>query len=73
MYTGGETDITMSLGFGSFNFSTGKFSTFNKKNSWIENLGYTFGAMANLTDVVALFGESGNIFVNSASTKGDNE
>ena len=33
MYTGGQTDITMSLGFASFNFTTGKFSTFNKNNS----------------------------------------
>ena len=52
MYTGGQTDITMSLGFGSFNFSTGKFSTFSTKNSWYENLGYGLGALANVSDVL---------------------
>jgi RHS repeat-associated protein len=52
IYTGGQTDISMSLGFGSFNFSTGKLSTFSTKNSWLENLGYGLGTLANVSDIL---------------------
>lgn len=37
----------------------------------MENIGYGFGALANITDVVSLFGGGENVSVNSASTKDD--
>ena len=52
IYTGGQTDITMSLGFCSFNFTTGKFSTFSSKNKWYENVGYGLGSLANVSDML---------------------
>lgn len=54
IYTGGQTQVSMSFGFGSYNFDTGEFTyLFKKGNSLIENIGYTFGALANLQDIVA--------------------
>lgn len=46
---------------------------FSKKgNSALENIGYGFGALANLSDIVSLFRGGGqNINVNSADTKED--
>jgi len=61
LYTGGQTDITMGLGFASFNFTNGKLSTFNKNNSWIENLGYGLGAMVNLRDINNLINKTSAI------------
>jgi len=69
MYTGGQTDITMSLGFGSINFTTGKFSTFSTKNSWYENLGYGLGALANLRDINNLFDQTtANLFTQNRNS-----
>jgi RHS repeat-associated protein len=56
IYTGGQTDISMSFGIGSYNFSTGELGYLGKKgNSFIENLGYGFGALANVSDLLAGF------------------
>lgn len=71
MLSGGQTDVTVGFGFGSYNFDTGEFGYLGKKgNSALENIGYGFGALANLSDAVTLFRGGGqNIKVNSASTK----
>lgn len=56
IYTGGKTDISISFGFGSFNFTTGEFNYLGKEgNSFIENVGFAFGALANVQDAVAGF------------------
>jgi len=73
MYTGGQTDISVSLGVASYNFSSGNLGYLGKSgNSTIQNIGYGFGALANLSDAVSLFSGGGqNVDVNSASTKDD--
>jgi RHS repeat-associated protein len=54
MYTGGQTDLSVSFGVGSFNFSTGEFGYLGKNgNSFMENLGYGLGAVANISDALA--------------------
>jgi len=67
-----EGDImpSISFGFGSLNYA-GEFGYLGKKgNSALENIGYSFGALANLSDAVSLFSGGGqNVDVNSASTK----
>ena len=71
-YTEGKTEISISFGAASFNFNRGSFGyLFKKGNSTLENIGYGFGALANITDVVSLFGGGENVSVNSASTKDD--
>jgi hypothetical protein len=74
-YTGGQTPISISLGVASYDFTNGTFGYLGKKgNSALENIGYTFGALANLTDAVSLFRGGGqNVKVNSAKTKGLDE
>ena len=75
VYTGGQTPISMSLGVASFDFTNGTVGYLGKKgNTVLENIGYSFGALANLTDAVSFYrGSCQNIKVNSASTKGGNE
>lgn len=52
IYTGGKTDISISFGVASYNFTQGEFGYLGKKgNSSIENLGYGLGALANLADI----------------------
>ena len=70
-YSGMQTDITMSFGVGSYNFTTNTWDYLGKKgNSVLENIGYGFGALANISDIISLFNGGGeNILVNSASTK----
>jgi len=69
--SGGMVQPSISFGFGSYNFYTGEFSYIgNKGNSTLENIGYAFGAMANLQDVVA-WTNGTNVDVNSASVKED--
>jgi hypothetical protein len=54
MYTGGQTDVGVSFGFASFNFNKNKWGYLGEKgNSTLENIGYGFGALANLQDIVA--------------------
>ncbi len=56
LYTGGESDFSVSFGVGSYNFSEGKFGYLGKKgNSALENIGYGLGALANVSDVLAGF------------------
>lgn len=74
IYTGGQTDISGSLGVASYNFSTGDWGYLGKKeNSTLANIGYGFGALANLADVVSVFGGGTNLDVNSADTKKPHE
>lgn len=54
MLSGGMTTPSISFGAASFDFGTGEFSYLGKKgNSFLANLGYTFGALANISDIVA--------------------
>ncbi len=72
-YTGGKTDISMSFGAASFNFTQGNFGYLGKKgNHWLQDVGYGFGAVSNISDVVSLATGGGqNIDVNSAKTKNE--
>lgn len=68
--SGGKTDYSLSFGAASYNFTQRDWGYLGKEgNSPLENIGYTFGALANLPDVVSLIkdGEQ-NIKVNSAKT-----
>ena len=67
IYTGGQTPITMSFGVASYDFTNGEFGYLGKKgNSALENIGYGFGALANLSDMVSLLRGGGqNIDINS--------
>lgn len=69
-YTGGQTPISISFGVASYDFTNGTFGYLGKKgNKWYENLGYGFGALANLSDAISfLRGGGQNIKVNSAKT-----
>lgn len=71
IYTGGQTPITVSLGVASYNISDDSWGYLGKKgNSILENIGYGFGALANIPDIISLFSGGGeSVSVNSASTK----
>lgn len=61
----------MRSGIGSYDITNDKWDGIWNwgENSTLENIGYTFGAMANLTDAVSLFSGGGqNVNVNSAQT-----
>ena len=52
IYTGRQTPISVSFGFGSYDFTNNNFGYLGKEgNKWYENLGYGLGALANLADV----------------------
>lgn len=71
IYTGGQTPVSISFGIGSYDITNDKWDGIWNwgENSTLENIGYTFGAMANLTDAVSLFSGGGqNVNVNSAQT-----
>ena len=54
--SGNKSDITTSLGAVSYNWSKKEFGFLGKKgNSFAENLGYGFGALANVSDILAGF------------------
>jgi RHS repeat-associated protein len=54
IYTGGKTDVVLSFGFASINFTKGEFGyLFKKGNSFMDNLGYGLGALANAADIMA--------------------
>lgn len=59
--TGGQVPISVNFGIGSYNFESGELNFLGKKgNSFLTNLGYAFGALANIQDAVAgLNGTSG--------------
>jgi RHS repeat-associated protein len=53
--SGGKTDIIVSFGAASYNFSRNKFGYLgNDDNNTWENVGYVFGALANVQDLFAL-------------------
>jgi len=52
IYTGGQSPVSISFGVASYDFTNGTLGYLGKKgNSFIENLGYGFGALANLADI----------------------
>ncbi|MBR5973179.1 MAG: hypothetical protein IK017_11075, partial [Paludibacteraceae bacterium] len=56
VYTGGDAPVSVNFGFGSYNFSNNSFGFLGKKgNTALENVGYAFGALANVRDVNGLF------------------
>jgi hypothetical protein len=56
MYTGGQTDVSVSLGVASYNFDKNEWGYLGKPgNSAMENIGYGLGALANLRDVSLAF------------------
>ena len=56
LYTNGQTDISISFGFASYNFTSDEFGYLGKKgNSTLENIGYGLGALANLSDLLIGF------------------
>ncbi|MCB0482326.1 MAG: RHS repeat-associated core domain-containing protein [Flavobacteriales bacterium] len=56
---GGQTDVSVGFGFGSYNLSTDEFGYLGKKgNSALENVGYSLGALANASDVLTGFNPS---------------
>ena len=62
LVTNGQTPISISLGFASFNFRTNDLGYFGKKgNEWYENLGYGMGALANIADFLAMGGQKGQV------------
>jgi hypothetical protein len=53
-YTGGQTDISIALGAASYNFTQNEWGYLGRKgNSTLENIGYGFGALANIQDIAA--------------------
>ena len=74
LYTEGKyANVSISFGACSYNFLNNEFGYIGKSgNSTMENIGYGFGAMANLSDVVAAIKGGGqDIVVNSKSTHND--
>ncbi len=66
--SGGKNDIIMNFGIGSYNFSKGKFGYLGKKgNSFIENLGYGLGSLANFSDILSGF-NTGEVQLNTESS-----
>jgi RHS repeat-associated protein len=62
LYTGGESPVSINFGFCSYDVTNDTFGYLGKKeNSVLSNVGYVFGAMANLSDFVALFGGGTNV------------
>ena len=55
LYTGGQTDLTVSLGAVSYNFTKGEIGYIGKKgNSILDNIGYGLGTLYNFTDLYRL-------------------
>lgn len=57
IYTGGQTDVSVSFGFGSFNLTNGTADGIWNwgENSTMENVGYSLGALGNVSDVLTGF------------------
>ncbi len=52
----GESDFVVSFGFGSYNLTNNELNyLFDGDNKWYEDVGYAFGALGNLQDVVTAF------------------
>lgn len=59
MLSGGDMAPSISFGVASFNFGTGEFGYLGKEgNSFMENLGYGLGALANLNDINNLINQT---------------
>ena len=59
-YTGGQTPVSISLGLASYDLKSNQWGYLGKKkNEWYENIGYGFGALANLSDMVSLVSGGG--------------
>ena len=55
-YTKGATEFSINFGFASYNVSNKDWGYLGEKgNRFIDNLGYSFGAIANLGDILAGF------------------
>jgi RHS repeat-associated protein len=53
IYTGGQSDVSIGVGFASYNVSQNDWSGLGGKgNSFIENIGYVMGALTNISDGV---------------------
>ncbi|MEO1627833.1 MAG: RHS repeat-associated core domain-containing protein, partial [Bacteroidota bacterium] len=54
--TGGQTPVSVSFGIASYNFSSGEVGYLGKSgNTFIENVGYAFGAISNFNDIMVGF------------------
>lgn len=75
IYTNGQVPVSISLGIASYDLTNNEWGYFGKEdNTILENMGYGFGALANLTDVVTYFrGGSQNIKANSKRTDAGHE
>ena len=52
-YSGGQTDITMSFGFASYNFTQKTFGAiWDKNNTTLDYICYSLGLLANVSDVL---------------------
>ena len=72
--SGGMMQPSISFGVASYNFVTGEWGYLGKPgNKWYEDVSYGFGALANLSDVVSLFGGGTNIDINSADVRKPHE
>jgi hypothetical protein len=73
IYVRKQTPVSISFGIFSFDITNGRVGYLGKKgNSFLENLGYGLGALANISDAVSFFRGGGqNVSVNSANAKGD--
>lgn len=78
LYTGGKTNISLSIGIASFDFTSGEFGyLFENGNSFVKNLAYGLGAVANFSDFlsgmnpqeVQLNTDSSDLIGHSALTK----
>lgn len=66
--SGGQADLSVGFGFGSYNLSTGEFGYLGKKgNGTMENIGYGLGALANVADALAGF-NPGEVQLNTESS-----
>ena len=58
--SGGMMTPSISFGVASYDFGTGEWGYLGKKgNKWYENVGYGFGALANISDIVSLVSGGG--------------
>jgi RHS repeat-associated protein len=71
MLTGGQMPVSVSFGAGSYNFQSEELSYLGKKgNSSLENIGFAFGALANIQDGFAGFKSRGEVTVQAVMEKG---
>jgi hypothetical protein len=68
IYTGGQTDVSVSFGVASYNFDKNEWGYLGKRgNSAIQNMGYGLGALANVSDVLAGF-KPGEVQLNTENS-----